>query len=134
MTIEIKIVEDGDWGGTIPVMLRDDKVTLAIGNSLRITFIGDDFKNLRQILSDRILQRYNRAKEIVGRNDRRANIVRILGDNLEEFGFTRNGFLMFDTPLSEDDVDKIEEILAGFYNAYWDNKEYQEEYIKENKK
>lgn len=133
MAIDLKIVNDGDWGGYIPVMLRDDKATIQIGKNLKLTFEGEDFAELRKVFAERIQKRFNDAQIIVKRYDTQAEIVRKFYDGLKEIGLQTDAFVMFDeTSLSEDKTSKLELLIVEFYNAFWGNREEQTKYLEKN--
>lgn len=110
--MEIKVVDDGMWGGVIPDVLRNNRITLKTKN-LEFTFENDEFDNLRKCLDDKTQELFNIAQGIIKESDAKDKIVRDMRTYIDKL----NSLYIKD--FQNGDLEEIWENLTDLYANYW---------------
>jgi hypothetical protein len=108
--MEIKLAEDGMWGGVIPDVLRNNRISLKIGENLRLDLKDEEFEKLRSLLDQKTQNWFDIAQKIVKENDRKDHLVR---DYLQKINDVLNK--------KENYNEKLQLIVVDFKYDYWIN-------------
>jgi hypothetical protein len=104
--MNIKIENNGMWGGFIPDALRSGTIIIRMKN-LSIELDKDEFNELRTCLEEKIQELFNQAQEIVKSYDKRSQLLR---DYKE----------LFDGNFKNVSAEELHYNFIEFYSDYWD--------------
>ena len=105
--MKIQLDENGMWGGLIPDILRNDRISINI-NGVVLRFSKEEFEQLRSFLDKITQDLYNKAEEIVKENDKKSQVV-------SRF---MKAYKVIEAKDSQDTYE-LENLIYEFSNAYW---------------
>jgi hypothetical protein len=105
--MEIKLAENSMWGGIIPDVIRNNRISLKFGNDLRLDFSGEEFEYLKSFLDQETQNWLKICQKIVKQSDEKDDIMRKYYHKLD------------DATDEKKDIYDLRLILADFYNEYW---------------
>ena len=103
--MDIKLAEDGMWGGKIPDILRNDRIKIKFNDMVILDLNSAEFDYLRIFLDVKIQDLFNTAQKIVKSYDARTKVMQELEDNLSPL-------------LKKNEV--MQGIFYDFYDKYWE--------------
>ena len=112
--MEIKLAEDGMWGGVIPDVVRNNRITLKLGDNLLLKLSGEEFEYLRSFLDETTKDMFKRCQAIVENYDARNHLF---AEYLEKYHDAHNNRDATDKERLRAVWDIITDLEADYWNV-----------------